>query len=193
MADHPSPIAGELEEAHRDLASLPDPEQLELIRDQVPGRDAGTAVAIAARRGRGRPPGALNRRNAKFRDQILRLSGGVHPGLVLARAYSMPLEQLAAHLDCSKLEAFQVASRAAAELMPYFESKQPTDVTVTRRNDVVVIMPGAGVDQETIEAIATEVSEAGELGIDWSTATAEECLPSLSSGHASDVSPAPGE
>jgi hypothetical protein len=56
MADHPSPVAGELNQA-RDLALLADPEQLELIRDQVPGRDAATAVQVAERRGRGRPFG----------------------------------------------------------------------------------------------------------------------------------------
>jgi hypothetical protein len=55
MADHPSPVAGELSSA-RDLCILGDPEQLELIRDEQPGRDAGAAsssprsAAEAARR-----------------------------------------------------------------------------------------------------------------------------------------------
>jgi hypothetical protein len=42
----------------------------------VPGRDARTVAAIAERRGRGRPAGALNKRNGKFRDQLLAMCGG---------------------------------------------------------------------------------------------------------------------
>ena len=171
MADHPGPIEGELEAA-RDLALLPDPEQLELIRDAVPGRDAGTAVKIAGRRGRGRPPGALNKRNAKFRDQILAL--GPHPALALQRAYSTPVDTLAAQLGCSLLEAAQLGIRAAAELLPYVEGKQPVTVDLRQQHDVVMIMAGApGVGGAELQAIADNVN-AAEGAIDWETAEFEE-------------------
>jgi hypothetical protein len=190
MADHPAPLAAELAE-QRDSCLLADPIQLELIRDQVPNRDAGTAIAVAERRGRGRPPGALNRRNVKFREQILALAP--HPALALARAYSTPVATLAAELNCTLLEAAQLGIRAAAELLPYVESKQPVDVNMTRRNDVVLIMPGAGaVSGETIDAIAEEVELGLVEGVDWSTAEILEVLPSLSGEPARDVSPAPG-
>lgn len=179
MADHPSPVAGELNQA-RDLCALPDPEQLELIRDQVPGRDARTAVAIAERRGRGRPPGSRNRQNQKFREQLLALSGGVHPGLVLARTYAMPVETLAATLECTRAEAYAFQMRAAAELMPYFEGKQPVQVDIRQRSDVVLVMAGGNqVDGGTLEAIAEEANDGIAGGVDWETAEILDVLPSL--------------
>lgn len=168
MADHPSPIADELGEA-RDLALLADPEQLELLRDEVPNRDAGTAVAVAERRGRGRPAGALNKRNAKFRDQILAL--GPHPALALQRAYATPVDTLAAQLNCTKLEAAQLGIRAAVELLPYIEGKQPVTVDLRQQHDVILLMGGApGVGGEQLEAIASQVADRDEA-IDWGGVT----------------------
>jgi len=170
MADHPTPLADELEQA-RDLALLADPEQLELIRDQVPGRHAGVAVAVAERQGRGRPPGAKNKRNAKFRDQILAM--GPHPAIALQRAYSTPVELLAAQLDCTKLEAATLAIRAATELLPYIEGKQPVTVDLREKHDVVLIMAGApGVGADQLDAIADQVRN-GDEAIDWGSATIE--------------------
>jgi hypothetical protein len=189
MADHPSPIAADLSEA-RDLCALPDPVQLDLIRDEVPGRDPGTARAVAERRGRGRPPGSLNKRNAKFRDQLLAMCGGQHPALVLARATVTPVEQLAAVLDCPRSEAFGFQLRAAAELMPYMEGKQPTQVEISRRSDVVLIMPAGAIDGDQLDRIAAEAGEGMADGIDWQSAEIIDVLPSLSGTPEQDVSPA---
>lgn len=168
MPDHAGPVDEELEAA-RDLSLLDDPEQLELLRDKAPNRDAGTAVQASRRRGRGRPRGALNKRNAKFRDQILAL--GPHPALALQRAYSTPVETLAAQLECSKLEAAQLGVRAASELLPYVEGKQAVKVDLRQQHDVVLIMGGApGVDGEELDAIADQVNAAEEQGIDWAEA-----------------------
>jgi hypothetical protein len=177
MADHPSPVAADLEAA-RDLCLISDPEQLELLRDATPGRDASTAVALERRRGRGRPPGALNKRNAKFREQLLAIAP--HPALALARAYSTPVETLAAQLGCSLLEAAQLGIRAAAELLPYVESKQPVDVNLSKRNDVVLIMPGSGVSAAQLEQIADDAAAGMADGIDWEGAEIIDVLPSLS-------------
>lgn len=191
MADQPpSAIDAEIVEA-RDVCLLSDPEQLELLRDQVPGRDASTAVQLAERRGRGRPPGALNKRNQKFRDQILAIAP--HPALALARAYSTPVETLAAELGCSKLEAAQIGIRAAAELLPYLEGKQPVQVELTRRNDVVLIMPGGHVSAEQLDAIANEAGEGMADGIDWTGAEIIDVLPSLSGTPKQAVSPSSPE
>lgn len=163
MADPaPSSVDAELRAENFGLGEV---EQLELIRDQVPGRDASTAVAIQRQRprGRGRPAGALNRRNAKFRDYIL--SQHSHPGLALARTYDRPVELLAAELQCTLAEAAALQVRAAAELLPYIEGKQPISVDLRRRHDVVLIMPGEGVSDATVDAIAREVNE-GEQ-IEW--------------------------
>jgi hypothetical protein len=172
MADTPKPLEQELDQA-RDLAALPDAEQLELIRDQVPGRDAGLAVRVAERRGRGRPPGSMNKRNGKFRDQILSL--GPHPAIALQRAYSRPVEVLAAELECSRLEAFQVQVRAAAELLPYIEGKQPVTVDLREKHDVVLIMAGAAnVSGGDLQQLADQVNEGGLEAIDWGGASIED-------------------
>jgi len=174
VSDQHGPLNGELDAA-RDLVALEDPEQLELMRDQLPGRDANAAVQTARKRGRGRPPGALNKRNAKFRDQILAM--GPHPALALQRAYSTPVETLAAQLECSKVEAANIALRAAAELLPYVEGKQPVTVDLREQHDVVLIMGGApGVGGEELDAIAGEINEARDDGgaLDWETAEFED-------------------
>jgi hypothetical protein len=191
MADHPSPVAAELHEA-RDLCILSEPEQLELIRDAVPGRDAATAVAVAERRGRGRPRNSLNKRNQKFRDQLLAIGG--HPALALVRAYSTPVETLAAQLGCSKLEAAQLGIRAAAELLPYVEGKQPVQVDVRQRSDVVLVMAsGAEIDGGELQRIADEATHGMAEGVDWESAEIVDVLPSLSGEPKQDVSPTPTE
>jgi hypothetical protein len=192
MADHPSPVAAELSEA-RDLCALPDPQQLDLLRDQVPGRDAATAAALAERRGRGRPKNALNKRNAKFREQLLGMCGGQHPAMVLARSTTMPVEQLAAVLQCSRSEAFGFQLRAAAELLPYIEGKQPVEVEIRRRNDVVLIMPAGGASADQLDRIASEAGEGMAEGIDWAEAEIIDVLPSLSGTPQQAVSPGEAE
>jgi hypothetical protein len=115
------------------------------------------------------------------------------PGEALARAYSTPVEQLAAQLGCTKLEAAQIGIRAAAELLPYIEGKAPISVDVRRRNDVVLIMPGAGTSDGRARGDPRGVDDAEE--IDWSTATAGDVLEltSFPSGQQSDVRSEPSE
>lgn len=191
MADQPPSIVDAEILGARDSLMLPDAEQLELMRDEHPFRDAAAVVREHRRRGRGRPPGALNRRNQKFRDFVL--SQHAHPGIALARIYDRPTELLAAELGCKLVEAATIQARAAAELLPYIEGKAPISVDVRRRNDVVLIMPGAGMAEAEIEAIRQAVDEAEE--IDWSTAEVSDVLAITSglSGHETDVSPIEGE
>ncbi|HSU40128.1 MAG TPA: hypothetical protein VLJ38_11180, partial [Polyangiaceae bacterium] len=167
-----------IEEA-RDLCALPDPLQLDLIADAVPGRDARTVAAVAERRGRGRPPGALNKRSAKFREQLLAMCNGQHPALVLARATTTPVEQLAAVLECGRAEAFGFQLRAAVELMPYLEGKQPTQVELRTHRDVVLIMPSGGTSAEELERIADEAADGMAEGTDWGSAEIIDVLPSM--------------
>lgn len=184
MADQPpSVVDAEICQA-RDLVLLADPEQLDLLTEET--GSAGAAAIELERRGRGRPRGAINRRNAKFRDQLLALYP--HPAEALARAYSTPVDQLAAQLGCTRHEAAQLGIRAAAELLPYIEGKAPIAVELKRRNDVVLIMPGAGTSEEELEAIRASIDAAEE--IDWGSAEAGDVLAitSFASGPQSDVS-----
>jgi hypothetical protein len=70
------------------------------------------------------------------------------------------------------------------------ESKQPVDVNLSRRNDVVLIMAGGGVGDEEIEDIRRDLDDAGE--IDWEQAEIIDVLPSLSGEPSRDVSPEGG-
>jgi hypothetical protein len=188
MADQPPSVFDE--ELRQPRGLLADPEQLDLLAEEAGSASAAT-VELEKRTGPGRRPGSLNRRNAKFREQLLGLYP--HPAEALARAYSTPVHQLAAQLGCSKLEAAQIGIRAAAELLPYIEGKAPISVDVRRRNDVVLIMPGAGVGDEQLAAINAGLAEAEE--IDWSTAEAGDVLQltSFQGGQGSDVSPEAGD
>jgi hypothetical protein len=109
------------------------------------------------------------------------MCGGQHPALVLARDDDAGR---AARGRARVLEARGVPAqqRAAAELLPYLEGKQPTQVEISRRNDVVLIMPsGRGnLSAEQLDAIAAEAREGMADGIDWTEAEIIDVLPSLS-------------
>lgn len=188
MADQPpSVVHGEIVAAQQDNLMLPHVEQLDLL----PGDLADPAAKVREYRGRGRPPGATNIANRKFRGFVL--SQHSHPGLALARVYDRPTELLAAELGCKMHEAAMIQVRAAAELLPYIEGKAPISVDVRRRSDVVLIMPGAGTSDEELAAITTAVNEAEE--IDWASAEAGDVLriTSFSGGPLKDVLPEQGE
>lgn len=144
MADHVGPVGKALEEAPP-LSSLRDAEQLELLRDQLPGRDAATAVQVARRTGPGRRPGSPNKRGRRLRDYIL--SKHTHPGIHLAETYDRPVDLLAAELGCDLLEAKKLQDAAALALLRYIESPMPVEVKAKIEHDAIIIMggaPGAG-------------------------------------------------
>jgi hypothetical protein len=184
MADQPPSVVDAEIRASSDLLGLPDAHQLDLL----PG-DRGPARTVQEYRGRGRPPGSANRANKDFRRFIL--SQHAHPGVALARTYDRPVELLAQELSCTLLEAYQLQQRAAIELLPYIEGKAPVTVNVQRRNDVVVIMPGAGTSDDELGAMQEAIAGGDE--IDWATAEIADvaellALPSYSGGPEQAVS-----
>jgi hypothetical protein len=90
-----------------------------------------------ARRVRGRPKGSQNRNS--FRDTLLRM-GYRHPGLNLAAIANADPVDLARELGCEKPAAMQMILKANAELLPYFESKRPTEVLIEERKLGVMIV-----------------------------------------------------
>jgi hypothetical protein len=132
--------AGALVEPAPVQVALPlgDAEAIEAARDLRPDRDAGHAVQAV--RKAGRPKGASNKRTGQLRDYLL--SRYAHPLEVLAQAYSRPVETLAAELGCSKVEAFGLQVRAAAELAPFIESKMPVAVGIDARGTVQLVIHG---------------------------------------------------
>ena len=118
------------------------------------GIDAGLAAPIDAARRAGRPKGALNTRTAQFRDWIL--GKAPHPGEALASIYARPVDVLVAELGCTKLEALDRQIRAAAELLPYVESKMPVAIGVSAEGQIqLVLASGAGAGAQVIEGTAT--------------------------------------
>lgn len=128
-----------------------DPEQSSLFEDEeclFSGPVAHVAETFQAAKGRGRPKGSKNKSNQLFRDYLLK-QGYRHPGLNLADlANADPLE-LAAELSqpyqaksgpragqvvevsCTPADAMELIRKANVELMPYFESKRPTETKHT--------------------------------------------------------------
>jgi len=109
-----------------------------------------------ARRGRGRPPGAKNRRTEDW--QRLVLSTHRSPLLVLADFYSMPVEELATRLSCSRLDAAKLQLTAARELAPYLHQKLPLAVDVQRKDVVQLVI-------ETGEAMASQAQLGDALSV----------------------------
>jgi hypothetical protein len=91
--------AGSLEKAFREVTSgavvgvAADPAQLDLLRDEQGKLPADVFRRLRAEeRGRGRPPGAGNRRNKKLAQLICEKHGD--PVIFMASVYDMPLDQL---------------------------------------------------------------------------------------------------
>lgn len=134
-------------------------EQLALFSGPV--RHVASAIEEARGRGRGRPKGSQNKANAEFRDVLLRM-GFRHPGLNLAAVANAdpialaleltgldnvgtspdPRDRLRHMVQAGLLKMDQVIAviskaqdmqhRANAELLPYFESKRPTELKVDK-------------------------------------------------------------
>ncbi len=94
-------------------------EDEELLRDCAPFK---SAMPRGGSR-KGRP----NKRTEAMRDLYLRL-GLPHPMLKMGQVLAMPVEELAGQLGCERLDAIEVQRKIAADLMPYLESKMPTQV-----------------------------------------------------------------
>lgn len=128
-------IAGEL--------ARPDGDQLDLIdgSPDLDGRDglAKAANSIAAeRRGRGRPPGSANKRNAAVFDYLEAL-GHRDPAVTLSMIQTADTKELARALglDSAKGRAavFATQVRAAEALMPFKYARKPQQLELP---------PGAG-------------------------------------------------
>lgn len=141
-----------------------DGDQLDLLHDESLPLFAGpvrhVAKTLEAARGRGRPTGSKNKANQLFRDTLMKM-GYRHPGLNLAALANADPIRLAAELSapyrpkkgphagelveasCTPFDAMELIRKANAELLPYFESKRPTEVKVDSRQLGVFIMAGA--------------------------------------------------
>lgn len=155
-----SAVAAAVDAAGPARLPLADVETLDLFTDPARAaadpREAARQALEAGRRS-GRPRGSSNKRTAKWRDYLT--SRYAHPLEVLASTISRTPAELAAELGCTRLEAFQLQQRAAAELAPYMESKMPTLAHVAMDSGLTILMPGVnapiGATMADLETLAT--------------------------------------
>lgn len=151
-----------------DLARQIQPEEAEppsdLFEDEpslFSGPVAHVAETFEKAQGRGRPKGSRNKANQLFRDTLLRM-GYRHPGLNLADLANADPHRLAAELSqpykvlkgpragelveasCTPAEALELIRKANVELMPYFESKRPTEEVQRTENLHYLVIDNGG-------------------------------------------------
>lgn len=182
-------LAGAEAEAEQlELLAPPTPEEMAEAREQL-GPDAGRlAVLRQARdnRGRGRPPGAKNRRTDDFARYLL--SFGQHPAITMMQIQATPPEVLIQASEQEKVHSFgkngepriviermtyadaqSLRIRCAEGLMPFLESKKPVAIDATIRGvRVVEEIGGHGAAAEPIDGgmlrVAGPDEDLGETG-----------------------------
>lgn len=100
-----------------------------------------TPEVAQARRGRGRPKGARNRRTNQMLEYLEAL-GYEPPILKLARIAAVDTKTMALALGCKRIEAFDRQLKALEALMPYWHQKLPQSLEVDART-VTALFLGA--------------------------------------------------
>lgn len=132
--------------------------------------------AYRARGQRGRPPGSRNKRNVTVAAYFVGKYG--HPLDVFGEIMSRPLDVLidemeaaqggdAKHKPVRAIDAMRLKLEAANAAAPYIEGKQPVSVEVSRRKDMVLVVPGLSVAGEgDAEEVRAAIEEHGLAAID---------------------------
>lgn len=150
MSSGPSSLLGALVEAAQG-EFFPSAEELDALADDK-GRVPRDAMRqIRRQRGRGRPQGARNLRNAKLAKWFVQQFGD--PLAVLGEIMVMPTDILYEQMILAQggenkrkrvtgKDAFDMRMAAAKEVMPYIHGKQPVAIEVTGKADAVLFIPG---------------------------------------------------
>jgi hypothetical protein len=134
---------------------LPDPVQLDLLRDPKNGRLPKDALRQMRANGQqsqqGRPPGARNKRNERIAKWFIEKFGD--PLSALGEIINTPWDQLYEMMVLAQggeAKGKRVSGRDAAEFwkgavldaLPYIHGKQPIAIDVTGKADAVIFIPG---------------------------------------------------
>lgn len=151
-----------------------EPEQLDMLRDDK-GRLPEDIFRQMRQRGRGRPPGAANKRNTDLARLIAQQHGD--PVLFMASLYSTPLDQLVELMMIAdpggKLQkmgdivskAIAIQLQAARSVAEYTHSKKPVQAEIKVGVDGVIVMPGANVlGGGPVEQVMAKVADAVNHG-----------------------------
>lgn len=118
-----------------------EPDQLGLFAE--PETDAGRMKVAYLPRGRGRPPGARNKRTERTIAWLL--SRHKDPREVLLEIAQANVADLAALAGCDLFQALQEKRLAATAVLPYVAQRQPLALDVTNKSVVyLTIQEGAG-------------------------------------------------
>lgn len=128
-------------------------EQLSLLPTPAAAADLAADDEGARRSGPGRPPGSRNRRTEEWVEYLLRRYSS--PLIGLFETFSRPVEQLAAELGCTKLEAFKEQRAALEAALPYVHQKLPLAVSIDAKTHATLVLDLGGV----------RPGEAGEEGV----------------------------
>jgi hypothetical protein len=102
-------------------------------------------------RGVGRPPGARNKRVTEWAEYLL--TRYASPLEVLAQMAVARVDELAARIGCTKLEAYQEKRLAAIALVPYIHQKQPLAVNLSNKTFVHLTITEEGASAATPDDI----------------------------------------
>lgn len=133
MDDPKQPDQGQLEARtplaqefpHLAIAAAGDAQQIDLLGQVAETSNAG-------RRARGRPEGAVNRRNDETFD-YLEARGFKAPEILLMEVISADVVQLARKLGADPIEVMKLQIKAAADLMPYKLARKPQAMEITSK------------------------------------------------------------
>lgn len=142
--------------AELDAFALDRAEQLPLLAEDEAGREL-----VERARGRGRPPGAKNKRTQELAEAIHRRFG--NPVVELAKLYAfVPVEVLAQRLKCDLVEAAKLQREALATVAKYTDQMMPQAVELDA-GAVAAIFLGGGDPAFVRAATGIDPAELPEL------------------------------
>lgn len=137
--------------------------QLEMLG--LPPDDDEVRKKLRPYAGRGRPPGAKNRRTTEMADYLLKRYGS--PLEPLAQIYATPTDVLAKALGCTKLEALQERRLAAIAVKRHVHSEMPVAVNVNERREIHLTIVdglpdarGIGLVDDLVESVDPKLIDA---------------------------------
>lgn len=151
-------------------------EELDLLADNKGRLPPDALRQVRQARGRGRPPGARNQRNAKLAKWFVQQYGD--PIAVLGEIMTMPTDILyqqmvlaqggeAKNKRITGKDAFDMRIAAAKEALPYIHGKQPIAVEVTGKADAVLFIPGLNAPANfSREQLTTAAEKLGAAAIE---------------------------
>jgi hypothetical protein len=150
-----------------DFQYLPDPKQLDLLRDKQGNLPRDALQTLRSNNGPGRPKGARNKASKQVAKYFISKYG--NPLDVLGEIINTPVDLMvdqlklaqggeAKHKPVRAMDAVNLRLRAVDIVMPYLYGKQPITVDVNGKADVILNIAGM-----TDPAHLASYADGGEL------------------------------